>query len=105
MDETNGIALPETIKEIEEKEKIIRERENYHFEKNDIDFNNILNTDLSKDNIGNSNKENDFKNNNDVKFNINSDNSYVNENEEEKNGKENNKEDEKNEDEENKKDN
>ena len=105
MDETNGIALPETIKEIEEKEKIIRERENYHFEKNDIDFNNILNNDLSKDNIGNSNKENDFKNNNDVKFNINSDNSYVNENEEEKNGKENNKEDEKNEDEENKKDN
>ncbi len=80
MDETNGIALPETIKEIEEKEKKIKERENYHIQRDDINFNNILDDDLIKETNGNNDSE---KINDDIKNNLDNDNKNEKENENE----------------------
>ena len=80
MDETNGIALPETIKEIEEKENKIKEKENYHIQREDIKFDKIINDDdLNQHNNENDDSENYDINNKVFKIDLNEDNENNNE--------------------------
>ena len=80
MDETNGIALPESIKEIEEKENKIKEKENYHIQREDIKFDKIINDDdLNQQNNENDDSENYDINNKVFKIDLNEDNENNNE--------------------------
>ncbi len=93
MDETNGIALPETIKEIEEKENKIKEKENYHIQREDIKFDKIIND----DDLNQQNNENDDSdiNNKVFKIDLNEDNENNNEDKTKKKKNDNNEEEEK----------
>ena len=93
MDETNGIALPETIKEIEEKENKIKEKENYHIQREDIKFDKIIND----DDLNQQNNENDDSdiNNKVFKIDLNEDNENNNEDKTKKKKNNNNEEEEK----------
>ena len=96
MDETNGIALPETIKEIEEKENKIKEKENYHIQREDIKFDKIINDDdLNQHNNENDDSENYDINNKVFKIDLNEDNENNNEDKTKKKKNNNNEEEEK----------